>query len=1031
MLCGEPPFMAQSFGQIVERTLNEEVMIPKTPEGWDLPSQDICNLISQLLTKDPRKRLSWPNLFFHPFWNGVFDCHVVSSPSVTPTPECPRENREIFTGSSRRTSTEEIRPQTAPDIHQSNAVFSLSARPMTAKPVGAVRLTESSARSRGPAGSSYPQPESLKKMEDLLYHSSDVTVTPIFGSNKIYKIPILKWEPKSLPFPAISVGDLKALNESALDAHIVAMEQSLMSGLGSRGVGSASNSPRQLSAGKGAAAAGSAVKLHVAAYMIQIAQDTDIANHIVNSSLIKGILTILKSSQSSDLKFRFCLVMGNLARNATLISQDLNLSEVLSVLAEVLRENMRNVVLKHALVASIGEYMFYIASEEEREGRPLPKWEIPQSAYSMLTRSLRDDDTPAVQYYAAKTIENMATTGKRHLESFVNQDVAVVLWNVFLKGKVDSLKVVALSALCRLSQHLPAIFQSLLERTGMKPMVNLLTSSQAKIQQIVVTLFSTLLAKDLSVRKILMNEDFLRNVTALLENPSQILRAKAYLTVGLSAQHSSETLLDCCQSRLISCIERDVRKLRKKESRGVEGLAYLSDCLNLTVSAIASVLPAVFEGISKCLGAVYGRKHPSNSQSRQIAINLPLLPVIDHVCGSSALLSSILNGVFLENLGDLVLYAASIAGGQTGLGSNPGLSADDICEYTFNVLSSCLSFFSSESVVGDHEETFTAKILPHLTQFLSTDNDRKVVAMNLIGESIQLVLTASTHEQQSSQLLDDFILNTLIPQLKNIPTESMVRPACLQLLLLLACSTFRWIPMIAVETELISSCLNVIEECVSNPQSLEAGVALRLLTCLSVSTDLDRHFLYSSGFFKTLTLVLKHLTNEMVSDKASKQQRSQDVGVLVNAIDFVAAELQFLSSCNCSDHSNDEQILYHKSLVECFPSLITLISAEETALAALCSIQVLLQIYTRECLAIIDDKSLDLLLQGFTLWKDEARLLALLKMFKEMAASSLFQLKSSRRQKLVRNLKEVLKKAEKSQSESIIQLIADIRKKVT
>jgi serine/threonine-protein kinase ULK4 len=89
---------------------------------------------------------------------------------------------------------------------------------------------------------------------------------------------------------------------------------------------------------------------------------------------------------------------------------------VLTVLSDLIKENLRNVDMKQVLVAALGEFLFYVASEEEREGKVLPKWKVPSSAYSVVARSLREGEAAATQLYALKTIMNIASTGSRQCE---------------------------------------------------------------------------------------------------------------------------------------------------------------------------------------------------------------------------------------------------------------------------------------------------------------------------------------------------------------------------------------------------------------------------------------------------------------------------------------------------------------------------------------------------------------------------------------------------------------------------------------
>ncbi|XP_030648798.1 serine/threonine-protein kinase 36 [Chanos chanos] len=82
---GAPPFYTNSIFQLVHLIVKDPV---KWPENM---GQDCTSFLKGLLTKDPQKRLSWPNLLQHPF---VADGVLVlsdeggSSPlTVTPTPD--------------------------------------------------------------------------------------------------------------------------------------------------------------------------------------------------------------------------------------------------------------------------------------------------------------------------------------------------------------------------------------------------------------------------------------------------------------------------------------------------------------------------------------------------------------------------------------------------------------------------------------------------------------------------------------------------------------------------------------------------------------------------------------------------------------------------------------------------------------------------------------------------------------------------------------------------------------------------------
>ena len=53
------------------------------------------------------------------------------------------------------------------------------------------------------------------------------------------------------------------------------------------------------------------------------------------------------------------------------------MTEVFTVLTEVIRDNFRNAKLKQHLFPALGEFLFYAATEEENLGGEIPQWDVP------------------------------------------------------------------------------------------------------------------------------------------------------------------------------------------------------------------------------------------------------------------------------------------------------------------------------------------------------------------------------------------------------------------------------------------------------------------------------------------------------------------------------------------------------------------------------------------------------------------------------------------------------------------------------
>ena len=66
-----------------------------------------------------------------------------------------------------------------------------------------------------------------------------------------------------------------------------------------------------------------------------------------------------------------------LAGNATMISEDFNMTEIFITLTEVIRDNFRNAKLKQHLLPALGEFLFYAATQEENLGCQISQWDAP------------------------------------------------------------------------------------------------------------------------------------------------------------------------------------------------------------------------------------------------------------------------------------------------------------------------------------------------------------------------------------------------------------------------------------------------------------------------------------------------------------------------------------------------------------------------------------------------------------------------------------------------------------------------------
>lgn len=53
------------------------------------------------------------------------------------------------------------------------------------------------------------------------------------------------------------------------------------------------------------------------------------------------------------------------------------MTEVFTVLTEVVRDNFRNIQLKQHLVPALGEFLFYASTQEDTDGHEIANWDVP------------------------------------------------------------------------------------------------------------------------------------------------------------------------------------------------------------------------------------------------------------------------------------------------------------------------------------------------------------------------------------------------------------------------------------------------------------------------------------------------------------------------------------------------------------------------------------------------------------------------------------------------------------------------------
>ncbi|XP_023603500.1 serine/threonine-protein kinase ULK4-like, partial [Myotis lucifugus] len=819
MFSGKPPFFSESVSEVIEKIVHKDPS-PPIPKDSSLPkaSPDFMNLLDGLLQKDPQKRLTWAGLLRHPFWKDAFtrrdqDSSTEDSSISRNMMECsgsqdakervwsPPSGQARGERSGQRPSRPwrledpaELRPKNTLGGQLNESMFLLSSRPTprTSTAVGSSPgedVAQSSPQKAPPStkttGGHLSQQDMESQMRELIYTDAELVVTPIIDNPKIMKQPPIKFDPKVLHLPAYSVDRLVSLKDQDWNDFL----QQVCS---------------QVDCAEKTMGA-SRAKLNLLCFLCVVAGQREVATRLLHSPLAL-VPTLAARGAGGDLLdppapespslhcflkmevefWRESCLLHTGERTERYISNNILFFffsfQAITLLTELIRENFRNSKLKQSLLPALGELLYLVATQEEKRKHPGECWAVPLAAYTVLMRCLREGEERVVNHMAAKIIENVCTTCSAQAQGFITAEIGPVLWYLFKHSTVDSLRITAISALCRITRHSPSAFQNVIEKVGLTSVIAALASAICRVQQYLLTLFTAMLSCGIHLQRLIQEKDFVSTIIRLLDSPSTSIRAKAFLVLLYILIHNHEMLLLSCQARLVMHIERDSRKTSPGKERQPSGSEYLSRCLDLLIRHMVREVPRLLGDILTALANVSGRKHPSPVQAKQLKLCLPLMPVVLHLVTSQVFRPRVVTEEFLFSYGTILSHIKSIDSGETNIEGAIGLMASE--EFIKITLSAFEAIIQYPVLLKDYCSTVVDYILPPLVSLVQSQNvEWRLFSLRLLSETTSLLVNQEGGDGKEAAPIDSdsnllaLIRDVLLPQYEHVLTEPGPVPA--------------------------------------------------------------------------------------------------------------------------------------------------------------------------------------------------------------------------------------------------------------
>ncbi|XP_041374855.1 serine/threonine-protein kinase ULK4-like isoform X2 [Gigantopelta aegis] len=881
MFTGHPPFLAESDEQLKEKVMNKPFPPPrvKGTRFSGMASPDFLSLIEGLLEKDFLKRIGWSGLVTHPFWQGCLSqlskdfttSQEIRDSSVTTgrssvfehggssalgkikgvelrrSMERPVSNLDAIDATNRPGSTlgDYMRPKTAPGNNGEETLFTLSARPHTAVPpddrvTSPHKHIHSPMATREVVGATKDEDVTDASQSELLsymFHSSDFIISPIVDNPKIQKPQSAKFDSKVLPVPPYSVEKLTALSEKDLTKHM----KQILDNISQPEKGPPSQK-----------------RIHLLHYVASIASSPFVASLLLQSNALSIMGRQLKDTPHVEVRIKLGRVMALVALHGEDLDEGTNVSEAMTTLTEIVRENVKNTKLKQGLFPALGEILYRVAVQEQIRGQSVDNWSVPSMTYTVIARSCRDGEDTTLNHIAAKIVENVSATKGVHAQKFVHNEMAQSLWYLFKHSTVDAVRCTALSALCRLTWHNAQVFQSVIDTVGLSAVLAALMLGISRVQQSIVTMFGALLASGSHLTRLIQDKDFLQKIMRLLESPSTIIRAKAFLVLYHFIRNNTDVLLNSCQARLVMYIERDSRRQTPRETRGdnQESWAFMGQCLDLLVNHIVNAVPSIFKDILSALDAVGGRKHPSAVQVKQLKISLPHLPIFLHLVTSQVFRGRTVTEEFVMNLGRLLVHVNSIESGQTNIES--ASASIGVGEFVTTVMSILEGISQHPTLLIEHHQNIIETILPTLAALMNCQNvDMKASSLRLFSQIASVYLSGDQYGASDSTVsiaqLHKIIAEHLLPLYEQILLDQDPLPSYgLKLLLAILEQNPAFIAQFERQG-LVQVVFQVLLDHQNNPTSGAMQCIVGILNCLVSHRETNMQELYDQGLIDYLS----------------------------------------------------------------------------------------------------------------------------------------------------------------------------------
>ena len=377
--------------------------------------------------------------------------------------------------------------------------------------------------------------EELPKLGNFIIHQSDRVIQPIIGNKIIEENQALSYNRTLLPFTPWKKDNLKEMMANSTD--IKNVENYLYNIYSSLEQSSKKNNHEAL--------------LNLLKYFETLVYDRDISNNLINTSFTQMFIEYLKNIKNEQILMKCCCIIGYMVRYATIISQPLKKYGFDDIICKIITESNDNSDLIKKATATMGEYLFYVGTQEEAPDNN-NEWRITKIYLDTLLYCLDKKRNDIVKFYAIKTIENLCILTHVSKNYFAKNVFFDKILHIYLNTNNSELKYSAISTISHLLRHNSSLIQLFFKNYQILTNRNILLGENENIRQCLVNCILFSIAIDAKIVPYILSQDnkLIEIFLILSEKCNKVVKVKIILLIGflminpnIIIQHGEETFI--------------------------------------------------------------------------------------------------------------------------------------------------------------------------------------------------------------------------------------------------------------------------------------------------------------------------------------------------------------------------------------------------------------------------------------------------------------------------------------------------------